>query len=131
MHEIPGMSHYDRYENALSGINLQEAKRVAKETHPIAPQLDVCRLLVGQDKLPNFSTSSSPSENIFAQIGILDHGLKFGGNIHSLIGLRNEVIRLSPSSGEHSPYCWSKQRVFVSPFANSKCCFKWSHVLIY
>ena len=35
--EIPGMSPCDGYENELNGITLQEAKRIAKETHPIAP----------------------------------------------------------------------------------------------
>ena len=70
--EILGMSLYDCYENELSGMKLQEANRVAKETHPIAPQLDVCRLLVGQDKLTDISSTSSPSEDFLQNLGLLN-----------------------------------------------------------
>ena len=112
--EVPGMPLYDRFGNELHGIMLQEAKRVAKETYPIAPQLDTCKLLVGQDKLPDFGSTTSPSEDVITQIGILEQGLRYGGHIDSHIGIWNEMIRASPSSGENSLYCWSRQRVFVS-----------------
>ena len=120
--EIPGMPLYDRFGNELHGIMLQEAKRVAKEKFPIAPQLDTCKLLVGQDKLPDFGSTTSPSEDIIAQIGILEQGLRYGGHIDCLIGIWNEMVRASPSSGENSPYSWSRQRVFVSiPLTSSIC----------
>ena len=108
------MSVYDRYENELNGISLQDGKRIAREIHPIAPQLDVCRALVGQDKLPSLSSSTSPSTDVLAQTSILEQGLRYGGHIDSRVGIWNEMARLSSSSGDHSPYSLSKQRIFVS-----------------
>ena len=78
--ETPGVPLCDRSEKALTGNALQEAKRVAKETYPIAPQLDACRLIVGQDRLLDFSITSNPSEDVISQIGILKYGLRHGGN---------------------------------------------------
>ena len=72
--EIPGLPRYDNFEKKLTGKTLLAARRTAKETYPIAPQLDVCRLMVGQDKLPDFTTVSSPSEDVISQIRILEHG---------------------------------------------------------
>ena len=112
--EIPGMPLFDRYENELAGLPLQEAKRIAKETHPITPQLEICRLLVGQDKLPDLSSSTSPSADVLAQISILEQGLRYGGHVDSLIGIWNELVQLSPACEESSPYIWSKHRIFVS-----------------
>ena len=114
--EIPGMPLFDRYENELAGLPLQEAKRIAKETHPITPHLDICRLLVGQDKLPDLSSSTSPSADVLAQISILEQGLRYGGHVDSLIGIWNELVQLSPACEESSPYIWSKHRIFVSIF---------------
>ena len=51
--------------------------------NPIAPQLDVCRLLVGQDKLPDFTDAANPSEDILSQIRILERGLRYGGHVDS------------------------------------------------
>ena len=45
--EISMVPLYDRSEKAVAGSALQEVKRVAKETYPIAPQLDACRLRYG------------------------------------------------------------------------------------
>ena len=50
--ETPGLRLFDQEKNELRGIGLQEAKRRAREAHPIVPQLDGCRLLVGQEGLP-------------------------------------------------------------------------------
>ena len=47
-----GMSLYDKDECDIQGLTLQNAKKVAKDTYPIAPQLDTCRLLVDKDVLP-------------------------------------------------------------------------------
>ena len=41
--EVPGMSLYDK--DQLLGVALQGVKRKAKDTYPIAPQLDSCRPL--------------------------------------------------------------------------------------
>ena len=112
--EIPGTPLIDRYENELVGLPLQEAKRIAKETHPIAPQLDACRLLVGQNKLPDLSSSTTPSSDVLAQISILGQGLRYGGHVDSLVSIWNEMVQLSPSCEERFPYSWSKQRIFVS-----------------
>ena len=114
--EVPGMPLYDRHEKVLTGTALQEAKRVAKETFPIAPQLDSCRLLVGQDKLPDSSSISSPSEDVFSQISFLEHGLRHGGNIDSLIGMWNEMVRLFPGNSQESTFGCCRERLFVSIF---------------
>ena len=85
--ETPGLPLFDHEENELRGIGLQEAKRRAREAHPIAPQLDGCRLLVGQERLPEFSSVTSPSESVLAQICILENGFRHGGHINVLLGL--------------------------------------------
>ena len=97
------MPLFDRYENELVGLPLQEAKRTAKETHPNAPQLDACRLLVGQNRRPDLSSSTSPSSDVLAQSSI-DQGLRYGGHVDSLISIWNEMVQLSPSCEESSPY---------------------------
>ena len=72
-HRIPGMILYDKQERALQGLELQEAKLAARVAHPVVPQLDGCRLLVRQDRLPDLTSFSSPSEDILSQIGLLEH----------------------------------------------------------
>ena len=94
---------------------LQEAKRRARESHPIAPQLDSCRLLVGQDRLPEFSTTTNPSESVLAQICILEHGLRHGGHVDLLLGIWEDMTRLTPgSSAQTSTHNWAKHRLYVS-----------------
>ena len=83
--ETPGLPLFDQEENELRGIGLQEAKRRAREAHPIAPQLDGCCLLVGQERLPEFSSVTSPSESVLAQICILENGFRHGGHIDVLM----------------------------------------------
>ena len=114
--EIPGMPLYDRHEKVLTGTALQKAQKVAKKTFPIALQLDGCRLLVGQDKLPDSSNTSSPSDDMISQNSILEHGLRHGGNIDSLIGMWNEFVRLFPGNSQESTLSWSRERLFVSTF---------------
>ena len=114
--EIPGRSLYDKFEKELTGNALLAARRTAKETYPIAPQLDVCRLMVGQDKLPDFTTTSSPSEDVISQIRIQEHGLRHGGHIDSLIGMWNETVRLFPGNSQASSFSRERQRLFVSNF---------------
>ena len=111
--ETPGVPLYDRSEKALTGSALQEAKRVAKKTYHIAPQLDACRLLVGQDRLPEFSTSSNPSEDVISQIAILEYGLRHGGNINTLSGMWKEMVRLFPYNSQESTFSWNRERLFV------------------
>ena len=119
--EIPGVTLYDRSEKALTGSALQEAKRVAKETYPIAPQLDACRLLVGQDRLPDFSTASNPSEDVISQIAILEYGLRHGGDVDTLSGMWNEMVRLFPRNSQESTFSWNRERLLLSfhSWANS------------
>ena len=102
--EIPGVSIYDCSEKALTGSALQEAKRVAKETYPIARQLDACRLLVGQDRLLDFSIASNPSEDVISQIAILEYGLRHGGDVDTLSGMWNEMVRLVPGNSQESTF---------------------------
>ena len=58
--EIPGMALFDREGREIYGISLQEAKKKAKNNYPIAPQLDVCRPLVGQETVPDFNAVTNP-----------------------------------------------------------------------
>ena len=119
--EIPGMTLYDKQERALLGLELQEAKRAARVAHPIVPQLDGCRLLVGQERLPDLTSNSSPSEDVLAQIGLLEHGLRHGGHVSILIGIWEDMVKLSPNNSQSSIYNWSNHRLFVSiiPFPSS------------
>ena len=113
--EVPGMSLYDKDQTELLGVALQEAKRKAKDTYPIAPQLDSCRPLVGQQSIPDFTAASSPTDKVLSQISILEFGLKHGGHISSLTGMYDELVRLT-SSDRLSMQNWGPQRLFVSPF---------------
>ena len=113
----PGLPLFDQEENELRGIGLQEAKRRTREALPIAPQLDGCRLLVGQEGLPEFSFVTRPSENVLAQICILENGFRHGGRIDVLIGLWEDMTRLSSSSSAQiTTYKWSQHRIYVSIF---------------
>ena len=115
--ETPGLPLFDQEENELRGIGLQEGKRRVGEAHPIAPQLDGCRLLVRQERLPEFSSATSPSENVLAQICILENGFRHGGHIDVLLGLWEDMTRLSPSnSAQITTYNWSHHRIYVSVF---------------
>ena len=114
--EIPGMPLYDKEEREILGTALQEAKKKAKEVHPIPPQLDSYRPLVGQDSITDFSVTTSPTEKLFSQISILEFGLRHGGNLATLTGVYDEMVRLT-SSDRLSVQNWSQERVFVSaPF---------------
>ena len=113
--ETPGLPLHDQNENELYGVGLQEAKRRARESHPIAPHLDSCRLLVGQDRLPKFNSTTSLTENVLAQICILEHGLRHGGHIDLLLGIWEDMTRLNPgSSAPTSTYNWGKHWLCVS-----------------
>ena len=116
--ETPGLPLFDQNENELHGVGLQEAKRRARESHPIAPQLDSCRLLVGQDRLPEFSSTTNPSESVLAQICILEHGLRHGGHVDLLLGIWEDMTRLTPgSSAQTTSHNWTKHRLYVSIIA--------------
>ena len=95
--EIPGTLVFDKDEKEILGVALQEAKKVAKETHPIAPQLDTCHLLVGQTIVPALGAVSSPTDEVLFQINILEFGFRHGGHISSLTGVYEELARLTSS----------------------------------
>ena len=111
--EIPGMALFDKEGREMYGIQLQEAKKKAKNNYPIAPQLDSCHPLVGQDTIPNFNTVTNPTDKVLSQICILEHGLRHGGHVKSLIGIYGELSRLTSSDGA-CELNWSQQRLFVS-----------------
>ena len=111
--EVPGMTLFDKDEKELLGLSLQEAKKKAKDTYPIAPQLDPCRPLVGQDSVPDFSAASSPTAKILSQITVLELGLRHGGHINSLTGIYDELVRFN-SMSHLSTQNWSQERLFVS-----------------
>ena len=113
--EVPGMPLFDKDQTELLGVALQEAKRKAKDTYPIAPQLDSCRPLVGQESIPDFTATSSPTDKVLSQISILEFGLKHGGHISSLTGMYDELVRLT-SSDRLSMQNWGPERLFVSLF---------------
>ena len=113
--EIAGLALYDKNEKELLGVALQDAKKKAKDMYPIAPQLDVCRPLVGQDVVPDFSAVKSPTEKVLSQITVLEHGLRYGGHINSLTSIYDELARIA-SSSHMTTQNWSPQRLFVSDF---------------
>ena len=123
--EVPGMSLYDKDQTELLNVALQEAKRKAKDTYPIVPQLDSCRPLVGQDSVPDFSATNSPTDRVLCQISILEFGLKHGGHVSSLSGMYDELVRLT-FSDRLSIQNWSPERLFVSFLSH----FSKSHFVI-
>ena len=108
------MPLYNQDEKELLCLALQDAKKKAKDNYPMPPQLDSYRLLVGQKSVPDFTVTTSPTEKILSQINILEFGLRHGGNIASLTGMYDELVRLT-SSDRMSVQHWSQQRIFVSP----------------
>ena len=113
--EIPGTPLFDKYGKEILGIALQEAKKVARDSHPIAPQLDSRHPLVGQSAVPALGVVSSPTDKVLFQIAVLEHGLRHGGHIKSLTGIYEELSRLM-SNDQSTTQNWSEQRVFVSTF---------------
>ena len=114
--ETPGLPLYDRDEVELQGIALQEAKQSAKDMHPIAPQRDSCRLLVGQDKLPELRSDSTPIDVVLSQLRVLELGLKHGGNVASLIAIHDDILQHSARGIAIQTLNWSDSRLFVSVF---------------
>ena len=112
--ETPGAPLFDQHENELLGIALQEAKRIANEMYPISPQLDSCKLLVGQERLPDLTSTTSPSESIIAQISVLEHGLRNGRHIDCFIGTWNEMATHTLGNSEARNFSWNHPRLFVS-----------------
>ena len=115
--EVPGMPIFDREEKELQGVPLSEAKRKAKDTYPIAPQLDPRRPLVNQNSVPDLASHTSPSEEVLSQICILEFGLHFGGHLNSLTGVHDELVRHLPSVQQATSLNWSEHRIFVSKFS--------------
>ena len=116
---------FDRDERKLLGVALQDAKKKAKDNYPIPPQLDAYRPLVGQESILNFSVTISPIKRILTQINILEFGLRHAGNIASLTGMYDELVRLT-SSDRLCVQKWTQQRIFVSSvfivrFSSTKC----------
>ena len=118
--ETPGLVLYDREEVELQGIALQEAKRTAKDTYPIPPQLGPRRLPVVQDSLPDIKSDSSPIEVVLAQLRILEFGLKYGGSLASLVGVHDEILQHTTTTNDFQPFNWENSRIFVS---NHLLCF--------
>ena len=116
--EVPGMPLFDK-EKKILGTSLQDAKKKARDSYPIPPQLDSLRPLVGQESIPDFSATTSPTEKLFSQISILEFGLRHGGSVSLLTGVYEELVRLT-SSSRISGQNWSPQRLFVS---NLSCMF--------
>ena len=112
--ETPGLPLYDKEEVELQGIALQEAKRIAKDMHPISPQRDPCRLLVGQDKLPEIRSDSAPVDIVLSQIRVLELGLKHRGHVASLIAIHDEILQHSAGGSSMQTLNWSDSRIFVS-----------------
>ena len=117
--EVPGMPLFDKDEKEILGTSLQDAKKKARDSYPIPPQLDSLRPLVGQESIPDFSATTSPMEKLFSQISILEFGLRHGGSVSLLTGEYEELVRLT-SSSRISGQNWSPQRLFVS---NLSCRF--------
>ena len=106
------MPLFDKDCKVILGTALQNAKKTAKDTYPIAPQLDSRHPLVGQSAVPATNIASSPTEVLF-QITILEFGLRNGGHVDKFSAIYGEVSRLT-SSNVLSTQNWSDQRVYVS-----------------
>ena len=113
--ELPGLALFDKDKRELLRLSLQEANKKAKDTYLIAPQLDSCRLLVGQDSVSDFSATGSPTAKILSQITILEFELRNGGHISSLTGTYDKLVQLSYMS-HLCTQNWSPERLFVSIF---------------
>ena len=111
--DIPAMALYDREGREILGVSLQEDTKKAKYTNAIAPRLDLCRPLVGQDTVPLFSAVTSPTENNSSQINIREFGLRHGGHINTLTSIYDELARLA-SSNQLCTQNWSSHQLFVS-----------------
>ena len=111
--EDPGMPLYDVDEQEMQETALQEAKKKEKDAYPIPPQFDSYLPLVGQDSVPDFSDSTSPTEMIFSQISILEFDLRHGGNKASMRGIYDELVRLT-ASDRLPVQNRSQERLFVS-----------------
>ena len=112
--ETPGLPLFDQNENELhGGVTRSQEKSQGVPSH--RPQLDSCRLLVGQDRLSEFSSTTNPSESVLAQICILEHGLRHGGHVDFLLGIWEDMTRLTPgSSAQTTTHNWAKHRHYVS-----------------
>ena len=82
--------------------------------YPISPHLDSCKLLVGQEKLPDLTSTASPSESIIAQISVLENGLRNGSHIDCFIGIWNEMATHTLGTSEARNFSWNHPRLFVS-----------------
>ena len=111
--EITGMPLFDKDCKEILGTALQNAKRAAKDTYPIAPQLDSRHPLAGKSAVPATNIASSPTEKVLFQITILEFGLRNGGHVDNLSGIYGEVSRLT-SSNVLSTQNWSDQCLYVS-----------------
>ena len=111
--EIPGMALFDKNERELQDMALIEVKRIAKNTHPIAPELDALRPLVGQHSIPDFASSTSPTEGVLSLICILEYGLKNGGHLDSLTGFYDGISRLYRNN-QLPNQNWDQHRLYVS-----------------
>ena len=111
--EITGMPLFDKDCKEILGTALQNAKKAAKDTYPIAPQLDSRHPLAGRSAVPATNIASSPTEKVLFQITILEFGLRNGGHVDNLSGIYGEVSRLT-SSNVLSTQNWSDQRLYVS-----------------
>ena len=91
------MPHFHKDERELLGVALQDAKKKAKDTYLILPQLDWYRPLVGQESVPEVIAATSTTEKILSQFNILEFGLRHGGSVSSLTGMYDELVRLTSS----------------------------------
>ena len=79
---------------------------------------------MGQGKLPDLSSTTSHSEDVIAQINILEDGLCNGGHVGCLIGIWNEMALRSLKTAESRGFCWSRSRQKASRlFVNIHICF--------
>ena len=112
--DTPGVPLYDKNGCELQEIAVSEAKKMAKETYPIVPQLDPYLLLVGQDSLPKFGAEKSPMETVISQLSLLEIGLRGGGDVSRLSDIFWEVNRFFSEGGHLIAFDWSPHRLFVS-----------------
>ena len=112
--ETPGLPLYERNEQELVGLELDEAREKAQLEFPLAPTLGECYLLPGQHELPADIDALDASSVICSQIRILFVGLQHGGTLETLLSLWNNLGLEIRGPVRVPQFDWSQERVFVS-----------------
>ena len=114
--ETPGLPLYDKNEQEITGVALDEAREKAEQTFPITPTLGECHLLPGQRQLRKDTEILDPSSVACSQMRLLLLGLQSGGELDLLTSLLSNLNVEAQGPTRFPQYDWRQKRVFVSIF---------------